>query len=74
MTAPEEIHNVSQSQFSVARHYGGCTYMGQAYIYDTGQDRLIRRDVYLARPPLLHGRHGHLCIQPRQRHAGVLPP
>ena len=48
MTAPEEIHHVSQSQFSVARHYGGCTYMGQSYIYDAGQDRLIRRDVYLA--------------------------
>lgn len=49
MTAPEEIHNVSQSQFSVARHFGGCTYMGQTYIYDAGQDRLIRRDVYLAK-------------------------
>ena len=23
--------------------------MGQPYIYDAGQDRLIRRDVYLAR-------------------------
>ena len=49
MTAPEEIHGVSQSQFSVARHFGGCSYMGQSYIYDAGQDRLIRRDVYLAR-------------------------
>lgn len=49
MTAPEEIHGVSQSQFSVARHYGGCSYMGQSYIYDAGQDRLIRLDVYLAR-------------------------
>ena len=49
MTAPEEIHSVSQSQFSVARHFGGCSYMGQSYIYDAGQDRLIRRDVYLAR-------------------------
>ena len=49
MTAPEEIHGVSQSQFSVARHFGGCTYMGKSYIYDASQDRLIRRDVYLAR-------------------------
>lgn len=49
MTAPEEICGVSQSQFSVARHFGGCTYMGQPYIYDASQDRLIRRDVYLAR-------------------------
>ena len=49
MTAPDEIHSVSQSQFSVARHFGGCSYMGQSYIYDAGQDRLIRRDVYLAR-------------------------
>lgn len=49
MTAPDEIHHVSQSQFSVARHFGGCSYMGQSYIYDAGQDRLIRRDVYQAR-------------------------
>lgn len=49
MTAPDEIHHVSQSQFSVSRHFGGCSYMGQSYIYDAGQDRLIRRDVYLAR-------------------------
>lgn len=49
MTAPDEIHHVSQSQFSVARHFGGCSYMGQSYIYDAGQDRLIRLDVYLAR-------------------------
>ena len=49
MTAPDEIHHVSQSQFSVARHFGGCSYMGQSYIYDAGQDRLIRRDLYLAR-------------------------
>ena len=49
MTVPDEIHHVSQSQFSVARHFGGCSYMGQPYIYDAGQDRLIRRDVYLAR-------------------------
>lgn len=49
MTAPDEINHVSQSQFSVARHFGGCSYMGQSYIYDAGQDRLIRRDVYLAR-------------------------
>ena len=49
MTVPDEIHHVSQSQLSVARHFGGCSYMGQPYIYDAGQDRLIRRDVYLAR-------------------------
>ena len=49
MTAPKEIRGVSQSQFSVSRHFGGCTYMGQTYIYDAGQDRLIRLDVYLAR-------------------------
>ena len=65
MTAPEEIHNVSQSQFSVSRHFGGCTYMGQSYIYDAGQDRLIRRDVYLAR--LKQGRDEAKALRDAER-------
>lgn len=65
MTAPDEIHHVSQSQFSVARHYGSCTYMGQPYIYDAGQDRLIRRDVYLAR--LKQGRDEAKALRDAER-------
>lgn len=65
MTAPEEIHHVSQSQFSVARHFGGCSYMGQSYIYDAGQDRLIRRDVYLAR--LKHGKAEAKALRDAER-------
>ena len=47
--APEEIHGVSLSQFSIARHYGGARYMGHAYVYDAGRDVLVRVDVLNAR-------------------------
>ncbi|MGH8760730.1 MAG: hypothetical protein ACREVZ_13635 [Burkholderiales bacterium] len=49
MNAPEEIHNASHSQFSVARHYGGCKFAGAHYHYDAATDRLIRTDVWQAR-------------------------
>ena len=49
MKAPEEIHNVSHSQLSVARHFGGCRYAGQHYHYDAARDVLIRADAYIAR-------------------------
>ena len=42
---PDEIHDVSRSQFSVARHYGGCTFMGTRYVYVPLTDVLIREDV-----------------------------
>lgn len=47
--APEEIHGVSMSQFSIARHYGGIQYNGQHYIYDPREDKLIRWDIFNAR-------------------------
>lgn len=47
--APEEINNVSHSQFSVARHYGGCMFQGASYHYDAERDALVRLDVWLAR-------------------------
>jgi hypothetical protein len=47
--APEEIHDVSRSPFSIARHYGGARYMGHAYVYDAGRDVLVRVDVANAR-------------------------
>lgn len=49
MSRPEEIHNVSQSQFSVARHYGGCTFHGAHYTYDADRDVLVRDDILKAR-------------------------
>ena len=49
MNRPEEIHNVSQSQFSVARHYGGCTFSGAHYTYDAERDVLVRDDILKAR-------------------------
>ena len=54
-TGPEEIHGVSQSQFSIARHYGGITFNGTPYIYDPVRDVLIRGDLF-TRPErgLLH--------------------
>lgn len=48
MTPPEEIHNVSRSMFSVARHYGGITYKGAHYTYDSVRDVLVRDDVIRA--------------------------
>jgi outer membrane protein W len=49
LTAPEEIHNVSHTQLSVARHFGGCRYAGATYHYDANHDVLVRMDVWLAR-------------------------
>lgn len=45
---PEYIHNVSHSQLSVARHFGGCKYNGADYHYDAKNDRLIRMDIHKA--------------------------
>ena len=42
---PFEIHHVSQSQFSIARFAGGCSYNGQLYVYDNARDVLVRDDV-----------------------------
>lgn len=35
-------NNVSVSQFSIARHYGGLTIQGESYKYDYANDALIR--------------------------------
>lgn len=41
----ERIHNVSATQFSIARHFGGCTVNGVYYYYDPRDDTLTREDV-----------------------------
>ena len=43
--APFAITGVSQTQFSVARHYGGCKYNGYHYTYIPHWDELVRDDV-----------------------------
>ena len=48
-SAPEEIHTVSNTQLSIARHYGGCRYNGHGYHYDAERDVLVRLDVWRAR-------------------------
>lgn len=44
-SAPYCIQGVSQTQFSVARHYGACTFQGWHYFYVPTTDELIRDDV-----------------------------
>ena len=48
MNAPERFYNVSQSQLSIARHYGGITFNGAHYHYDAASDTLTRADVWAA--------------------------
>lgn len=40
---PDKIFNVSQSQFSIARFYGGINWNGAFYVYDPTEDSLTRR-------------------------------
>jgi hypothetical protein len=44
--APERIYRVTETQFSVARFYGGCKFGGHSYIYDPAKDELIRDDIH----------------------------
>lgn len=42
---PDKIFNVSQTQFSIARHYGGITFNGVEYVYNPVEDSLTRADL-----------------------------
>jgi hypothetical protein len=42
---PERIYNVSKSQLSIARHYGGIKFNGAYYTYFPEEDMLVREDV-----------------------------
>ena len=44
-STPYIIRNVSASQFSVSRYFGGMTYQDRHYIYDHHSDELVRADV-----------------------------
>jgi hypothetical protein len=37
--------NVSYTQLSIARYYGGCNVSGKYFIYNANEDSLIREDV-----------------------------
>lgn len=37
--------NVSMTQLSIARHYGGCKVQGHHFVYNWMDDSLIREDV-----------------------------
>ena len=43
--------DVSRTQLSIARHYGGCTVQGRHYVYFPDHDELWRDDVLA----LVHG-------------------
>jgi hypothetical protein len=42
---PFGITNVSMTQMSIARHYGGINYNGNRYTYFADTDELVRDDV-----------------------------
>jgi hypothetical protein len=42
---PYGMTNVSMTQLSVARYYGGCNFNGQTYTYFPDTDELVRDDV-----------------------------
>ena len=44
--APYVISHASQTQFSIARHYGGCKFNGHEYTYVPTTDELIRLDFF----------------------------
>lgn len=44
--APYVIRHASQTQFSIARHYGGCRFNGHEYTYVPTTDELIRLDFF----------------------------
>lgn len=43
---PERYCNVSNSQLSIARYYGGITVNGAEYKYDKVSDTLVRNDIW----------------------------
>jgi hypothetical protein len=67
MNRPEEIHHISRSQFSVARHFGGCTFNGAEYVYDSENDKLVRKDIQLARQAKCKSEAKRMAEQERAR-------
>lgn len=42
MNTPDIIYNVSQTQFSIAKHYGGIEFNGSKYLYNHKDDTLVK--------------------------------
>ena len=55
--SPFGITNVTQTQFSIARYYGGINFNGSIYIYHPYTDELIREDVMKWRAKELKKKH-----------------
>jgi hypothetical protein len=55
--SPFGITNVTQTQFSIARYYGGINFNGSMYIYYPDTDELIREDVMKWRAKELKKKH-----------------
>ena len=45
MKAPVRIYNVSHTQLSIARHFGGIKFNGHCYTYFPADDTLVRDDI-----------------------------
>ena len=43
---PPKFYRISQTQMSIARHYGGIVFNGKQYIYNPIDDTLTREDVW----------------------------
>ena len=46
MNPIERYYNISHSQMSIARHYGGMKVNGSEYHYNAENDSLVRRDIW----------------------------
>ena len=55
--SPFGITNVTQTQFSIARYYGGINFNGSMYIYYPDTDELIRQDVMQWKAKQLKAKH-----------------
>ena len=55
--SPFGITNVTQTQFSIARYYGGINFNGSMYIYYPDTDELIRQDVMQWKAKQLKSKH-----------------
>ena len=60
------IANVSMTQFSVARFYGGCKYNGKYFVYNPTDDSLIREDVIAKLSNYLKPKKSKLVKQSQQ--------
>ena len=66
--APEKIYGWMDSQLSVARHYGGCTYQGHAYKVDFNDidQPLVREDIFRQEKTEKKHKGKTLARQPQQ--------